>query len=358
MADVIGGKVVRLGWAATCMDCDRALAPGDRAWWFHLEDVGRCMTCAEVPIPVAPVTATAIPVEQPAPPATAPPAPPVMPSADLTPPREDLAPQPQPPTSAGASAQNEYERRRGLDGARARRSLPRLLLFVAAAPVVGYFGVRVGADILDGQFRSVTSSAEEGGVETGPMFDSGLIHQVGLVAAFALFLMTVSAARTTMGARQSTEAWRIGAEGERLTGQVLLELPSTYRVQHDLAMPGSKANIDHVVTGPTGVFTVETKNYKDGVTITNGRVFGAGRSLDHVVQQARRQAAVVAEKTGTPVMPIVCVHGGGVKVKGRLQQPIVDGVRFCSGRQLIETIASYPVKLSDVAIEDIERRMT
>lgn len=244
-----------------------------------------------------------------------------------------------------------------MDRARARRNLPRLLLFVAAAPVVGYFGVRVGADILDGQFRSVASSAVDGGVETGPMFDSGLVHQVGLVAAFALFLMTASTARKSMGARPSTEAWRIGAEGERLTARALQELSASYRVQHDLAMPGSKANIDHVVTGPTGVFTVETKNYKSGVTITNGRVFGSGRSLDHVVQQARRQAAVIAEKTGTSVTPIVCVHGGGVTVKGRRQDPIVDGVRFCSGRRLCETITSYPAELSDDETDVIPRRL-
>ena len=244
-----------------------------------------------------------------------------------------------------------------MDRARARRNLPRLLLFVAAAPVVGYLGVQVGADILDGQFRSVASGAVDGGVETGPMFDSGLVHQLGLVAAFALFLVVVSEARKSMSARQSTEAWRIGAEGERLTGRALEELPTSYRVQHDLAMPASKANIDHVVTGPTGVFTVETKNYKSGVTIANGRVFGAGRSLDHVVQQARRQATVMAEKTGTTVTPIVCVHGGGVKVKGRRQQPVVDGVRFCSGRRLCETITSYRAELGDDGIQETERRL-
>jgi hypothetical protein len=244
-----------------------------------------------------------------------------------------------------------------MDRARARRNLPRLLLFVAAAPVVGYFGVRVSADILDGQFRSVASGAVDGGIDTGPMFDSGLVHQVGLVAAFCLFLMTVSAAQKSMGARPSTEAWRIGAEGERLTARALQELPASYRVQHDLAMPGSKANIDHVVTGPTGVFTVETKNYKSGVTITNGRVFGSGRSLDHVVQQARRQAAVIAAKTGTAVTPIVCVHGGRVTIKGRSQQPIVDGVRFCSGRRLCEIISNHPAALSEGDIREIERQL-
>lgn len=354
--NVIGGKVLRLGWAATCVDCGRALAPGERAWWFHLGDVGHCMTCAESPVPESPVDVGATPAKEPAPP-TQPtrPVPPTQPSLGTEPrPVEGPATQTRPATSAGASAQTEYERRRSKDKARIRQNLPRLLLVVVAAPIVGYFGVRIGADIIDGLFRSVVSSAIEGGVDNEPMFDSGLVHLVGLCAAFAL---TVTAAASAFGARQSTEAWRIGAEGERLTGRALQKLPASYRVLHDLSMPRSKANIDHVVAGPTGVFTVETKNYKNGVTIKGGRVYGSGRNLDGVVRQARRQASAVAERTGATVTPIVCVHGGGVRLEGRFQKPVVDGVRFCSGRQLLKTVAGCPVELGDDAIQEVERRL-
>ena len=254
--------------------------------------------------------------------------------------------------SAGASAQAEYERRRTNDKARIRENLPLRLLFVVASPLVGYFGVRIAAIIVDGQFRSVTSSTT-GGTDTGPMFDAGLVHMVGLCAAFAL---TLSAARLAFGARQSTEAWRIGAEGERLTARTLQNLPASYRVLHDLPMPRSKANIDHVVVGPTGVFTVETKNYKNGVKIKRGRVYSSGRKLPGVVDQARRQASAVAAKTGATVTPIVCVHGG-VTVEGMFQKPVVDGVRFCCGRRLAKTVAGHPTQLDDEAIDQHIRRL-
>lgn len=51
---------------------------------------------------------------------------------------------------------------------------------------------------------------------------------------------------------------RLGRDGERTVGQELEKLREHgYRVYHDFL--SDKANIDHVVIGPTGVFTVNTK---------------------------------------------------------------------------------------------------
>lgn len=226
---------------------------------------------------------------------------------------------------------------------------------VIAAPFVGYFAAQISVDVLDRLFRSMASSATDGGVATESMFDSALAHQMGLVAGLGL---TIGALKIAITPRQSTEAWRIGAHGERLTGRALDKLPRSYRVLHDLPMPRSKANIDHVVVGPTGVFTVETKNYKNAVTIKGGRAYSAGRRLDGVVQQARRQAAAVADRTGATVTPIVCVHGAGVRLDGLFQKPVVGGVRFCSGGRLRKTIAGYPVDLDEDAIQEVAQRLT
>jgi len=230
-----------------------------------------------------------------------------------------------------------------------------LLLMVIAAPFVGYFASQIGVDILDRLFSSMASSATDGGVGAHTMFDSALAHQVGLVAGLAV---TIAALKTAFAPRQSTEAWRVGAQGERLTGRALEKLPPSYRVLHDLPMPRSKANIDHVVVGPTGVFTVETKNYKNAVTIKGGRAYSAGRRLDGVVQQALRQATAVADRTGATVTPIVCVHGAGVRLDGWFQKPAVGGVRFCSGGRLRKTIARYPFDLDDDTVQEVAHRLS
>ena len=56
------------------------------------------------------------------------------------------------------------------------------------------------------------------------------------------------------------KALRQGIDGERAVGQFLERLRSGgYEVFHDLV--GQTFNVDHVVIGPAGVFTVETKTW-------------------------------------------------------------------------------------------------
>lgn len=61
--------------------------------------------------------------------------------------------------------------------------------------------------------------------------------------------------------------FRKGATGEAQIGYVLDAFPDEYRVVHDLAT--SFGNIDHVVIGPSGVYIVDTKNWK-GVVASDG----------------------------------------------------------------------------------------
>jgi hypothetical protein len=62
--------------------------------------------------------------------------------------------------------------------------------------------------------------------------------------------------------RQHTDerAWRKGANGERIVGFALGRLPGGWHVFHDIPVGDRGSNIDHVVVGPSGVFTLNTKN--------------------------------------------------------------------------------------------------
>jgi hypothetical protein len=58
-------------------------------------------------------------------------------------------------------------------------------------------------------------------------------------------------------------AWRRGAAGERRTARLLGPLERHgWAVLHDLAVPGSRANIDHLVIGPGGVLVIDSKHYR------------------------------------------------------------------------------------------------
>ena len=102
----------------------------------------------------------------------------------------------------------------------------------------------------------------------------------------------------------------VGARGEERVANLLAALPGSYHVFHDFVADGSP--VDHVVVGPTGVFAVETKNWRGEVTLEEGHVLVDGRLADRSpLQQTVREADAVATElakagwTGS-VMPVLC----------------------------------------------------
>ena len=62
---------------------------------------------------------------------------------------------------------------------------------------------------------------------------------------------------------QSTRAWEVGAVGEERLAKTLDALADRgVRALHDRRIRGSKANIDHIVVSPGGVFVIDAKRYK------------------------------------------------------------------------------------------------
>jgi hypothetical protein len=112
-------------------------------------------------------------------------------------------------------------------------------------------------------------------------------------------------------------AWRRGAAGERRTAQLLDPLEQHgWVVLHDLAVPHSQANIDHVVIGPGGVFVIDSKQYRGRLQLDpTGRLWHGRYPLAPTLQAVSfeaDQAAVVLPDPGLAVVPIVAVHGAQV----------------------------------------------
>ncbi|MFF1633498.1 nuclease-related domain-containing protein [Leifsonia sp. NPDC058248] len=66
---------------------------------------------------------------------------------------------------------------------------------------------------------------------------------------------------------QSTRAWATGAAGEQKLGAWLDGVANEHVTPlHDRGIRGTKANIDHLVVGPQGVFVIDAKKYTGQVT--------------------------------------------------------------------------------------------
>jgi Nuclease-related domain len=66
---------------------------------------------------------------------------------------------------------------------------------------------------------------------------------------------------------ERARSWQRGAAGERHTARLLDRLTRDgYVVFHDLAVPNSPANVDHLVMGSSGVFVIDSKQWTGSVS--------------------------------------------------------------------------------------------
>ena len=103
-------------------------------------------------------------------------------------------------------------------------------------------------------------------------------------------------------------AWRRGAAGERRTARLLGPLERHgWAVLHDLAVPGSRANLDHLVIGPGGVFVIDSKQYRGRLQLDpSGRLWHGRYPLAptlRAVSFEADQAAQVLPDPGVAVVP-------------------------------------------------------
>ncbi len=117
---------------------------------------------------------------------------------------------------------------------------------------------------------------------------------------------------------QSTSSWNTGALGEERVGGRLNELASDrLRVLHDRAIPGSRANIDHIAIAPTGVYVIDPKKYAGGPRLKiegglfrprNEKLMVGSRDCTKLVAGVLKQVGVVREMLDdeVPVHGILC----------------------------------------------------
>lgn len=118
---------------------------------------------------------------------------------------------------------------------------------------------------------------------------------------------------------QSTQAWKKGAEGERIVGEILDGLASqNVRCIHDRQKPGSKANIDHIAISSAGVTVIDAKRYRGLVHL---RDVGTWRKPDHRLYVGERDRTKLVTGVTSQVVAVKAVLndlGHDVPVQGRL----------------------------------------
>ena len=97
-----------------------------------------------------------------------------------------------------------------------------------------------------------------------PLWTSVTVLLVGVVMWIAIKFLS----RKVDELENERMNMRKGAAGETLVGIVLGDFPEEFKIINDLTTPFG--NLDHVVVGPTGVFVLDTKNWR-GVVAADGQ---------------------------------------------------------------------------------------
>src|SRR5207253_8885527 len=114
-----------------------------------------------------------------------------------------------------------------------------------------------------------------------------------------------------------------GARAEERVGGLLDQLAG-WRVIHDASM--GRGNVDHILIGPAGVFTVETKSRPDPVRVS--AVHGA------TLRQAHAQRKLVEAIIGLRVEPLLVFSRAWVAARmpaARAFPVLPAGIRLAKG---------------------------
>jgi nuclease-like protein len=160
------------------------------------------------------------------------------------------------------------------------------------------------------------------------------------------------------GERQSTSAWEQGGRGEERVGNYLTRAVGLNGVVlHDRAVPGSRANIDHIAIVPTGVWVIDTKQYSGRVQqrdlggwfVSRPALFVNGRDRSALIPAVLRQLALVETfvPAEVPIHAALCFADADWGVIGR--PFVIDQVTITWAKRLAGSLVEPgPVEVDTI----------
>jgi Nuclease-related domain len=153
-------------------------------------------------------------------------------------------------------------------------------------------------------------------------------------------------------------AYRVGAESEEATGKQLTHLPAGWHTLHSVPVGSHGSDIDHVVIGPGGAFTINTKHHPKSSVWVGGDTFLVNGVRQPYVRnarfEARRTERLLSGTAGfvVPTTGVIAVVGAikGFKVK---EQPHGGTVHVVARRVLTRWLTERPTRLDATEVENL-----
>jgi len=119
-----------------------------------------------------------------------------------------------------------------------------------------------------------------------------LLFVCPLCGVSLLVLTLIGVIMSLLAGLRRIERFFKGARGEEKVAGILSSLPDSYHVFNDFKAGNSR--VDHVVVGPSGVYSIETKFWRGKVTIEDGHILLDNQLPDRPpLAQTVREASLV-----------------------------------------------------------------
>jgi hypothetical protein len=268
----------------------------------------------------------------------------------------------------------------------ARYGHDRLYVTAPDGSNIGFFDLKTGAGHLDAQERRAAFEAAVARYLTGENLAAEVVdaqaaeprahdssdaatwtdlaeHRPGQMARQqALAKRQKSPVKTllarVLGVHTDERAWRIGADGEEAVAKRLEGLGAGWRVLHSVPVGKRGSDIDHLVIGPGGVYTINAKHHPDASVWVGGDTFMVNGQRQPYVRnsrhEARRASRLLSERLGVAVhvIGVVAVMGAqrGFTIKA---QPEDGAVVVVPRRQVATWIEQQPALLTTEAVDQV-----
>src|SRR4051812_49034648 len=153
-------------------------------------------------------------------------------------------------------------------------------------------------------------------------------------------------------ARKSARSWRAGADGEEEVARSLDKLPDGWCILHAVPVGETGSDIDHVIIGPGGVFTLNTKNHSGGkVWVAHNTFMVNGQKKDYLRNsrhEAKRATKLLSAACtfNVPVTPVIVVMAQSLTVKAK-----PEGVEVVGRKQIAKWLSRRPPALTPETVD-------
>ncbi len=153
-----------------------------------------------------------------------------------------------------------------------------------------------------------------------------------VIGGLFLYFIKFFEKKATVTIKHAKNAER-GAIAEEKTGEILEKLPEGNFIIHDFDT--GRGNIDHILVGPKGVFSLEVKSHRGTVTFENGNLLRDGKAFEkNFLKQAWAECHAVRNTLAkwdikeTTAEPVIIFSNAFVKVSGKAKGVSVINLKF------------------------------